>query len=207
MQLKVILPLNKVTHPPTFDMIEISCFYIDYNHTPINITFIKYDKFIKVFSQGKSIVVALEYLSNDQMLFQFYILSLLCTENTSRISRRTAIDGNNIYGVSTEKIGDHFAFTGRYDFIALENKSFKNPFLSQEPKRETSIKKQLKFLRTMHNNFDLYLNVQSAIQVYQNMLISNLNIDEIIEYEKRINLLCCIRRFNRDIYSAIRNFL
>jgi len=204
---KVILPLNKVTHPPTFDMIEISCFYIDYNHAPVNITFIRYDKFIKIFSQRKSIVVALEYLSNDQMLFQFYILSLLCTENTSRISRRTAIDGNNIYGVSTEKIGDHFAFTGRYDFIALENKSFKNPFLSQEPKQETSIKKQLKFLRMMHDKFDSYLNVQSAIQVYQNMLISNLNIDEIVEYEKRINLLCSIRGFNRDIYLTIRNFL
>jgi len=188
-------------------MIEISCFYIDYNHTPFNITFIRYDKFIKVFYQGKSIVVALEYFSNDQMLFQFYILSLLCTENTSMISRRTAIDGNNIYGVSTEKIGSQFTFTGRYDFIALENSSFKNPFLSQEPKRETSIKKQLKFLRMIHNIFDLYLDPLNAIRVYQNKMIRDVSIERIVEYEKRINVLCCIRRFNRDIYSTIKKFL
>jgi len=188
-------------------MIEISCFYVDYNNTPFNITFIRYDKFIKVISQRKSIVIALEYLPNDQMLFQFYILSLLCTENTSRISRRIAIDENYINGISTEKIGNHLAFTGRYDFIALELKCFKNPFLSQEPKRETSIKKQIKFLRMMHNTFDLYIDPLNEIQVYQERLIRDVKIEKIFEYEKRINILSSIRGLNQDIYSSIVKFL
>ena len=188
-------------------MPEISCFFTSYNHRPINFTFIKYQKFIKISLCDKIIIIRIENLKRNRMLFEFYILSLLCTENCKRVWTIDDVNGNDIYGVSTERLRNQFTFTGTYDFIMLEKRCFKNPFLSQEPKRETSIKKQNKFLRMMYYLFDRHINPRRAIDLYQEQLIDNTDIERIIEYEKRINILCSIRGFNRDIYSTIIKFL
>jgi hypothetical protein len=89
----------------------------------------------------------------------------------------------------------------------LEKRCFKNPLLSQEPKRETSIRKRNKFLDMMDELFYRRVNPYHAIRLYQDQLIVDTGAQQIFEYEKKINVLCSIRGFNRDIYSAIRKFL
>ena len=101
-------------------MVEISCFYIHYNCIPINFTFIKYEKFIKIILQKRDIIIRFENLKNHQLLFNFYILSLLCTKNTSKIDYIPDFYGNIVYGISTEKIWKYLYFNGRYGLITLE---------------------------------------------------------------------------------------
>lgn len=201
-------------------MIEISCFYVHhYNRDPINFTFIKYDKFIKIILQMRKIIIEIKNLKNYKTLFQFYILSLLCTKNTSKISKISDYDSDDenelnknyvkYYGVSTLKYWKSLHFTYNYETILLEKNCLKNPLFSEEPKRETSFKKQKKLLKLFSNyykkchiNEPLYY-----INDYQNEIINDLNMKKIIQYEKKIYLLCCIRGFNRDIYTNIKKFM
>jgi len=188
-------------------MTEISCFYSAYDREPRNFTFIKYQKFMKISLCNKSIVMRIENLKSHPGLFKFYILSLLCTEDPKRIWSIDDDNGTEVFGVSTERLRDRFGFTGTYDFIMLEKRCFKNPLLSQEPKRETSIGKRNKFLDMMDELFYRRVNAYQAIRLYQNQLIVDTGASKIVDYEKRINVLCSIRGFNRDIYSAIKKFL
>lgn len=185
-------------------MIEISCFYIYYDQIPMNFTFIKYEKFMKILFQSKMIIIEINNLKKFKFLFQIYILSLLCTEDTSKICCY-----NDIYGVSTQIIWNNRHLTKYYDIIILKINKSKNPLLSQEPKRETSVKKQKKLLKSFYKfyNLDYIKNPLNYINDYQNRLIYNLNMDAIIQYEKKIYLLCCIRGFNRDIYTNIMKFM
>ena len=163
-------------------MIEISCFYVDYKTKPVNITFIKYNKFIKIIFDKKEIILSFVNLINCKILFEFYILSLLCTEDTSNIGHITII-----YGNSTEIIDKNLNFTGFYDFIILEKRRFKNPLLSKEPKRETSNKKQNKFFKSLFNYIiDTNINPFYCIEYYQEQLIVSTQIKKFIEYETNI---------------------
>jgi len=191
-------------------MIEITCFYIHFNREPVNFTFIKYEKFMKIFFQSKKIIIAIENLRNYHLLFQFYILSLLCTENSKEISTISNSRGDKVYyGVSTHKYWKNFYFANYYDIILFEEKQTKNPFHSQEPKRETSIKKIRKFLKSLNHMYERQhiQNPLNYIQDFQSTMIEETNIDEIIEYEKKIEILSCIRSFNKDIYSTIQKFI
>jgi hypothetical protein len=158
-------------------MIEISCFALTYDKTPIKIIFIKYERFMKIFLNEKSIIIAIENLKKSQILFQLYILSLLCTENSTIINYE-----NSIYGVSTEMIGFQFHFRGFYEIISLPKRCNKNPLLGQEPIRETSIKKQKKFLRAIDYEYEFF-NPLNAIEYYKNQLINDTKIHKIIEYQ------------------------
>jgi len=188
-------------------MTEISCFFSSHSREPTNFTFIKYQKFMKISLCNKSIIIRIENLKRNKTLFEFYILSLLCTEDPTRIWSIDDNNGNDVFGVSTERLRDRFGFTGTYDFIMLEKRCFKNPLLSQEPKRETSIRKRNKFLDMMDELFYRRVNPYHAIRLYQDQLIVDTGAPQVFEYEKKINVLCSIRGFNRDIYSAIRKFL
>ena len=162
---------------------------------------------MKISLCNKSIIIRIENLKRHRPLFEFYILSLLCTEDPTRIWTIDDDNGTEIFGISSERLRDRFGFTGTYDFIILEKRCFKNPLLSQEPKRETSIKKRNKFLDMIDELFYRRVSAYQAIRLYQNQLIIHTGASEIVEYEKRINVLCSIRGFNRDIYSAIKKFL
>lgn len=161
-------------------MIEISCFYIHYNRVPVNFTFIKYEKFMKIIFQTKKIVIPIEKLKNNQLLFQFYILSLLCTEDPSKVSRV-----RNGYGVSTEKFWKYIEFYRDYDVITLEKDRMKNPLSSQEPKRETSVKKQNKFLKLLetYERRRFFSHPMFYIDNYQSELLERTKAAEIIQKE------------------------
>ena len=161
-------------------MIEISCFYIHYNRNPVNFTFIKYEKFMKIIFQTKKIVIPIEKLKNHQLLFQFYILSLLCTEDPSKVSRV-----RNGYGISTEKFWKYIEFYQDYDVITLEKDRKKNPLSSQEPKRETSAKKQKKFFKLLEGYGErrFFRDPMFYIDNYQSELLERTNATEIIQKE------------------------
>ena len=191
-------------------MVEISCYYIHYNRNPINFTFVKYEKFMKIIFQQRVISIALENLQNDEVLYGFYILSLLCTEDTSKINYTwNERNGKRVYSVSTEKTWKNIDFYGRYDFITLEKNCFKNPLLSREPTKETSLKKQNKLLKLMYNTYEngYFINPYDLINIYQEILLERTNMRQVIEYEKNISILCCIRGFSRDIYANIMRFM
>jgi hypothetical protein len=185
-------------------MVEISCFHIHFNREPINFTFIKYEKFMKIIFQGRMIVILINNLKNYDKLYQFYILSLLCTEDVSKIKFV-----NYHYSISTLRYWKYLAYCDDYDNIRIDRDFMKNPFLSQEPKRETSIKKQKKLLKM----FDTYYNNQTfrhPSYYINNFIIKKIaetNIEDVIQYEKEIYLLSCIRGVNRDIYSTIKKFM
>lgn len=191
-------------------MTEFSCFYIHYNRNPVNFTFIKYEKFMKIMLQDRTIVIEFQNLKNYKILFDFYILSLLCTENTSKIDYMyDEMDETIIYGISTEKIWKYLYFYGKYDNIILEKKRCKNPLLSKEPKKETSLRKIKKVIK-MIDNYYITGHIKdplTTIKLYQENLLEITAMNKIIEYEKRIYLLCCIKNFNNDIYMNIKRFM
>ena len=188
-------------------MTEIGCFFSSQGHRPRNFTFVKYQEFMKISLCNKSIIIRIENLKRNETIFRFYILSLLCTEDPTRISIIDVVRGIEIFGISTDILRNRSTFVGSYDYIMLEKRCFKNPLLSQEPRRETSMKKQNKFMKLIHQLFYRRVNPRRAIDLYQKQMIANTDVMKIVEYEKRINLLCSIRGFNRDIYLTIRNFL
>lgn len=168
-------------------MVEISCFYIHYNNNPINFTFIKYDKFMKIIFQSKMIVIAIQNLKKYEMLFKFYILSLLCTDDTSKICRVCDDTQTEIYGVLTQPYWKNKYLSDYSDIIILRKNCTRDPLLSQEPKKETSIKKQKKLLKIFQMYYEMMFirNPIDYINDYQLVMIDKLNMDDIIEYEKK----------------------
>ena len=193
-------------------MIEVSCFYMDYNYEPINFTFIKYEKFMKIILQKRKIVISFKNLLNHQILYKYYILSLITTEDTSKIYSNliNPYDGFAIYGISTEKIWKYLYYDKGYDIVPLEKDYIRNPFKTREPIRETSIKKQKKLFKMMNSYYydkKLLCDPMIIMNNYLSILILSTNVQKIINYEKEIYLLCCIRGFNKDIYSTIKKFI
>ena len=195
-------------------MIELSCLlslyhcdnYIDYNINPIvrfQLKFIKYEKFIRIkySDYNKPIILRIENLKNYQLLFQYYIASLLCCVNYTEINK-----DNNYHIFSAISTVDYWLI---HDInLNIRKKEFNQIFYSQEPKRETSIKKQKKFLKTLNNHLKI------GILEYPLIIIKNfteLYIEfikelkyQIIDYENKIYFLSCVRSLNRDIYSTFK---
>ena len=191
--------------------IEVSCFYLNNNiYESINFTFIKYEKFMKICVQEKVITILIEKLKHYEIFYNIYILSLLCSKDTSQICQIIDEEINCIkYGVLTKKNWNGFYFYKDYDVISLESNSFRNPFLSREPKRETSFRKQNKVLKLIRNfpEFTIFPNSFSLIDMFISDNIKDTEIIKLINYEKKIYLLCCIRHMNIDIYHNIMKFM
>ena len=76
-------------------MPSISCFsYRLWSRVPYNFTFIKFEKFIKVILNSRTVVFTNDELASHQRLFQLFTLSLLLTEDTSQVS--SIMDKNKI---------------------------------------------------------------------------------------------------------------
>lgn len=187
-------------------MVSISCFYNHYNRDPINITFIKYNNYFKVIINHISIIITTEMLIFNEKLFQMYILSLLCTEDTSIINYK-----NNKYGVNTLKYWKHISFKNNYYFIELFfNK--KNPLNTIEPKRASSSKKIKKFQK-LFNKYMTTKMIKNPIELlieYYELHTDDIidNIECIKEYEDKIKMCALLlHEFGYDIYSSIEKHL
>jgi hypothetical protein len=187
-------------------MTSISCFYVHYNRDPINFIFVKYENFIKIFLNEKCVIITNQQLVSCRELFQIYILSLLLTEDTSKISIDVE-NYRNVYGVSTKKYWKNIQLTSQYNVILLEKSPHKNPLNSNEPKRSTSLKKINKFMRKFFMYYDENIvDLERIYNEYYFMETSSIfsYFQRYIEHEKKIEMLSVIlHNYGRDVYSAV----
>lgn len=184
-------------------MTEISCFHNHYNREPVNFLFYKYEKFVRIVLNEKSIILSIDELVLFEDLFDYYLISLLLTEDVHKISYY--YEGNTKhYGISTMRYWKNLYLTKSYENIKIEKPRLIN---SLEPKRSTSSKKIRKFMK----QFNSYMNEKLSYPIdiiNQYYMIQTRDIIEYIEYEKNIEILLNIRhKFGYDIYSSIRKFL
>ena len=157
-------------------------------------------------------IIEISKLKNYISLFDIYILSLLCTEDVTKIEKRFNIDDKrNEYGIKTQQLWKCMYYTDYHEIVRLEINSHHNPLLSKEPIRETSLKKQRKFIKQLKNYYYNSHIIYSldAIDMYLRTIVSRETeiTNKVIEYETKIHLLCCIRGFNKDIYMNIMKFI
>lgn len=180
-------------------MVTISCYYNHYSKDPINFTFIKYEKYIKVILNYRHIIITINELVKDDKLFQIYILSLLCTECTDMIA---FIYGK--YRILTQRYWKNLYFTNYYKLIELSKS--KNPLNTKEPNRISSGKK----IRKFNKLFNSYLyKINDPIQLIEEYyLIESIKFKKYIKYEVKIYILSCIiHNYGRDIYNLIKNYI
>jgi len=192
-------------------MPSISCFYIHYNREPINIIFVKYENFIKIFLNEKSVILTIQQLLSIRELFQIYLISLLLTEDTSKISFDIE-HYRNVYGVSTIRYWKNLHLTSTYNVVLLEKNPHKNPLNANEPKRSTSLKKINKFLKKFDKYIDdnYIVDVERIFNEYYSMETSSIfnYFQRYIEHEKKIEMLSVIlHNYGKDVYSAVRKHL
>ena len=171
-------------------MVEISCLCLGYNyeHVPLILIFMKYEKFIKIRLKYfyKEVVIAIENLKYSEMLFDFYILSLLCLRDNCECTPEN-YDSYVFHSISIENGRSEYSKYCDYKLEEYEHCWMKeNPFLSQEPKRQSSVKKINKLLKPIYR---LYENGEfehplSMIETMQMMLIEPFYLEDFIRTEK-----------------------
>ena len=196
-------------------MVFISCFYVHYNRNEVNFTFVRFEKFIKVILNDRSVILTNEQFVSNNKLFQIYILSLLCTEDSSTIQMeqinikrdRTV----NSYGVLTKINWKLMYFTNDYRFIPLKKLFINNPLNMEEPKRATSMKKVRKFLKLLNGNIadlmdepdkiinDFYRHESGEVIDY---------LESYISYNvQTIALHSIIQKYGSDVLTSVSKFL
>ncbi len=191
-------------------MVEVSCFYIHSNNS-INFTFIKFNNFMKVILNKTSVILTNKQIIENSKLFQIYVLSLLCTKDTSSIE---VIYNDrykkNFYGIAARKYWQCNYYTDEYEIIELEKSNFKNPrnpLKMMEPKRESGMKKIRKFMKLFNL---IRINPLESIQEYYE-IESIQYIDyfsRYISYNRKIYVLSMIKsRYGDDIYKNIIKFI
>lgn len=196
-------------------MVFISCFYVHYNRNEVNFTFVRFEKFIKVILNDRSVILTNEQFVSNNKLFQIYILSLLCTEDSSTIQMeqinikrdRTV----NSYGVLTKINWKLMYFTNDYRFIPLKKLFINNPLNMEEPKRATSMKKVRKFLKLLNGNIaDLIDEPDKIINDFYRH-----ESEEVIDYlesyisynVQTIALHSIIQKYGSDVLTSVSKFL
>lgn len=128
----------------------ISCLYMSFNRDPANITFIEFNNFVKVIFNRRSVIMTKEHLIVNRELFNMYLMSLLFTEDSSKINK-VIINDVVHYGISTMKYSDDFLSNNSYNVVHLEKSVHRNPLNSKQPTRESSRKKYNKFMKYFYN--------------------------------------------------------
>ena len=186
-------------------MPEVSCFYIHFNRSPRQITFIKFDNYFSVcLDPCKPIIITLDTMISIPYLFEIYMLSLLVTEDTRSVVLMTEFRIIKTHMIRIKFLYKRRGFMNGYRYISVGKK---NPLNKSEPKRESSDKKIRKFII----NFNREFNEDDPIALMSMLVedeIEETNVNEILaEYHKnnQISLLTGIKKkFGRDIYDMIR---
>lgn len=187
-------------------MVEISCFHVHYNKIPIYLVFIKYQNYMKIkINNRKPIILSINTFMDIPLLFEFYILSLLCTFDYSHIE---IIDNTTRrFSIKTIRYWKHIAFSPSYNLIELDIK--KNPLNTKEPKRESGNKKINKFIKAFHG-----LSVKHPLDLIEEFILSSEYnessklVKAFINYQNKITLLTLIKsNYGDDIYSLVHNFM
>jgi len=193
-------------------MITVSCFYItNYNDGHINIVFIKYSKYIKIILNYKSVILSIEQLLSNYKLFQFYLISLVLTENTSMIDLMI-IDKKKFYGISTMRYWKNVYLTMCHKIIFLQKFYHKNPFYSKEPKRSTSMKKINKFMKSFYYLYKEGYIINPVFVFHEYYKNETIEISEFVnrrvDYNNKIIILTNIlHNYGYDVYYSIKKYL
>jgi len=183
-------------------MTEISCYYVYYNFTPEYITFIKYEKyFIVRINNYKMITLSYETFMKIPKLFDFYILSLILTEDAQQLYK---IDDG--YCLMTVYLWKRLYLTEDYKYVYLHDN---NLFNKCEPKRETSNKKIKKFIKFFNNIFENDEPI-TLMTIYLNAIINGAEkeLNKGLHLNNTIRLLTGIKKkYGGDIYDAIRKYV
>ena len=97
-------------------MVAISCFYKHFNRSPINFTFIQFEQYVKVILNDRIVILTKKQLVSNAKLVQMFILSLLCTEDTSVVSSQI-VYGKIKWGIYTQWYWKNIEFTDYYEII------------------------------------------------------------------------------------------
>ena len=89
--------------------------------------------------------------------------------------------------IYTNQLWKHIGFLYKYEFTSFE-------------------KNQWKILYYLKNQSERLV-IRRLINLLKQYLISDIDIKKIIKYEILIYNLCCIKRFNNDIYMNIKKFV
>jgi hypothetical protein len=119
-------------------MISITGFYIVFNSIEHNFVFITYDNYVKIIYNKKIVNINLENLIKIKQLFQIYFLSFISSNYNYN---------DNIKRIMIRKYNfNHNSFDNNYSFNEIK----KNYMRSNEPKRESSMRKQKKLLKMIY---------------------------------------------------------
>ena len=185
-------------------MVSISCFYNHYNRFSLNLIFITYDRYIKIICNEKAVIMTKEQLTWNKDMYEFYILSLILTEDDRFI---TKIEGEKHYVISTKKYWKNLYLTKYYDNIEIP-KYIRNPLNSQEPKRHSSFKKIRKFIKFFERQIEI---VVSFEQIFNDIITDNMKINmnkyfrDMNKYlnRNRKKMLANINEYERDVLAAV----
>jgi hypothetical protein len=187
-------------------MPEISCF-IERTVTGYNrIIFIKFEKYFRVQINEftNPVIISYNTLKSIKYLFETYILSLVLTINTTEL-----ILYNNGYYINSIYMLTRGYFTEINSNVYVGRKNLLNKC---EPKRETSYKKIIKFIKLFNYYFsdydpiDLMVSfVNDEIEDTEDLLAE---LEDKVYNDNAIRLLTGIKKkYGKDIYDEIRKRL
>lgn len=128
-------------------MTHVSCFYgflCQPEH--IKLVFIKFNNYIIIHMYPyKPIILSYKTLIFYPRIFQFYILSLLITENTQKLDKYINIYTHEFF-IKTTVLSSIDDFMDNYSNICISNSNLLN---KNEPLRQSSNKKINKFIKIL----------------------------------------------------------
>lgn len=174
-------------------MEEISCYYYHANYFPRHIVFIKYENYFKIYlSTYRWIILSKNTFMKIPNLFEYYLLSLLTTENIDEIK-------NNKIILKVEFNWKGLYFTDYYDDVEIK--------INKNSIRETSDKKIKKFIKNFKKNFNSPLFEISKL-ILSRTKKEEIEIDRYNKYNKKIRTLIYLKKkFDDDIAEIIFNYL
>jgi hypothetical protein len=199
-------------------MVTISCFYRSCNPTPIKFIFIQFERFVKVMFYDKIVILTYEQIVSNIYLFEMFKLSLLCTEDSSRIYKNSYNENcvstrqylRRLEFTDTNILQEFENFSNIYQLVELDKVKTRNPLLAQEPKRASSSKKIRKFAKLCFNMANKIGDPYELMYEYLQVDIAELNyyFTKYINNETKIQLLSSIlHNYGRDVYSSVRKFM
>ena len=195
---------------------SISCFNYDCDPQPFHFIFIKFDKFIIIYVNLKSVVLPIKKFVSNVRLFQVYILSLLLTEDVNKIdvSKVYVYKSKNgkylpVHGTWTKR---YFKEICNYEFIPFYTLPMSNPMELFEPikrSKDNIISNFFKYFNGLFND----KTIEEPTAMIENYFKSESTpifdyFQKYIQYEKKIEMQSVIlHNYGRDVYCAVQRFL
>lgn len=184
-------------------MTTVSCFYyLLWRREQFNFTFIKFEKFVKIIFDRKAVILTNEELVSNPELFKIFLLSLLLTENTSKVD--SIINNDKIsFGITSFRYLYSSQPIFEMRFNEFEKSKNKNPLNAREPIRASSDKKIRKFFKSFNKFYD------NEMIIEPNIIIEDYLDDQAAEvvnyFNKYIEHECTVLMVSSIIHTFGRN--